>query len=106
MTLQRSAHSSLDTDLIEKAGCSTSDGAQSLPADSGQDLAAAKRTNFEEPNTISNAKRIKSLHDGLAEPNTSITAAPRRIPFQDKNETARSSSGLSTMTAPERARSF
>lgn len=50
----------------------------SCPADSEQDL-VAKRTAFEEPNLASDAKRIKSSHDGLTGP-----ATTRRVPFPEK----------------------
>lgn len=55
---------------------------QSFPADSGQNL-EAKRTAFEDPNTAPDAKRIKSFHDGLTEPDVK-TPATRRVPFPEK----------------------
>ncbi|KAI1428451.1 histone acetyltransferase GCN5-like protein [Xylaria sp. FL1777] len=51
---------------------------QSVPADCGQNRLVAKRT-ASELDTASDAKKVKTIHDGLAEPNVR-----RRIPFPDK----------------------
>ncbi|KAI0101607.1 histone acetyltransferase GCN5 [Nemania sp. FL0031] len=56
---------------------------QSFPAD-GQNRPVAKRTASEEPDTTSNAKKIKRFHDGPAEPDSRSPAIQRRIPFPDK----------------------
>ena len=58
-------------------------GSQSCPADSGQFL-DAKRAAFEEPNTAPDAKRVKSVHDGLEKSNVNSQATARRIPFPVK----------------------
>ncbi|KAI2629801.1 histone acetyltransferase GCN5 [Hypoxylon sp. NC1633] len=57
---------------------------QSLPADHGHKLSAAKRAASEEPNIASDSKRIKTSHDGLTEPVIQPPAITRRIPFPDR----------------------
>ena len=56
---------------------------QSFPADSGQSL-DAKRAALEEPNTTPDAKRTKSVHDGLTKSKVNSQVTARRIPFPDK----------------------
>lgn len=57
---------------------------QSLPADSGHNLVAAKRTASEEPNASPDAKRIKGAHDGSTEPGVKSPAVTKRVPFPDR----------------------
>ncbi|KAL7917969.1 histone acetyltransferase GCN5-like protein [Trichoderma austrokoningii] len=54
------------------------------PSDSGQSLLGAKRLASEEPNTDYDAKRIKTSHDGSAEPAVQHLVLANTIPFPDK----------------------
>ncbi|KAI0449849.1 histone acetyltransferase GCN5-like protein [Xylaria acuta] len=66
-----------------EAAC-TSSSLPPFPAGSGQNRLVAKRTASEEPDTASDAKKIKTFHDGLAEPDVRRPAIRPRIPFPDK----------------------
>lgn len=53
-------------------------------ANNSQDLHATKHIITEEPDTASDAKRIKDFHDDVAVPIVKPAAITRVIPFPDK----------------------
>lgn len=57
---------------------------ESIPAESGRSRRVAKRMASDEPGTPSNAKKIKTDHDGLAQSAVQRPVVRPRVPFPDK----------------------
>ncbi|KAI1333022.1 histone acetyltransferase GCN5 [Xylariaceae sp. FL0255] len=60
------------------------DGESQSSTERGQTRSVMKRTASEDPDSASDAKRIKTSHDGQSDSDTRRPSIPKRIPFPDK----------------------